>query len=153
MFQIVKKCKIYFFLNLHVHSLPLIVPLIPPTVFMNEKICLREYNKWYISLCLFTVKVMTKPVNSWLAYQQHNLSSFNKFMCFMMEKVSNWLLLILFLIKFWLVHVEFETFLFYLSVHVLPNLSVHELFVEGHGGPDHMVVGFTTTYAISAYHH
>ena len=26
-------------------------------------------------------------------------------------------------------------------------------FYKGHCGHDHMVVGFTTTYAISAYHH
>jgi hypothetical protein len=36
------------------------------------------------------------------------------------------------------------------------NLFLHQIITlhnEGHHGHDHMVVGFTTTYAISAYHH
>jgi hypothetical protein len=30
---------------------------------------------------------------------------------------------------------------------------VNILLLEGHRGRDHIVVGFTTTYAISSYHH
>ena len=40
------------------------------------------------------------------------------------------------------------------------NVNEHERvtnitlkYMGGHHGPDRMVVGFTTTYAISAYHH
>jgi hypothetical protein len=33
------------------------------------------------------------------------------------------------------------------------NISAILCFIGGRSGPDHMVVGFTTTCTISAYHH
>jgi len=43
-----------------------------------------------------------------------------------------------------------DLFLFFLSrIYAYPFSSSMII----HGGRDHMVVGFTTTYAISAYHH
>jgi nucleotide-binding universal stress UspA family protein len=33
------------------------------------------------------------------------------------------------------------------------NISATALLARGRSGRDHMVVGFTTTYVISAYHH
>jgi len=38
-------------------------------------------------------------------------------------------------------------------VHVFNLIELPVLARRGRRGRDHMVVGFTTTYAISAYHH
>jgi hypothetical protein len=34
-----------------------------------------------------------------------------------------------------------------------PQLMISDFFVRGRCGRDRMIVGFTTAYAISAYHH
>ena len=43
--------------------------------------------------------------------------------------------------------------IYYIAIHVpIHSVSVTNKY-GGHRGPDRIVVGFTTTYAISAYHH
>jgi pantothenate kinase len=49
-----------------------------------------------------------------------------------------------------LIHVSVTTCIY---IHITIINEICNLFFRGHHGRDRIVVGFTTTYAINAYHH